>query len=130
MSDLNYHDRVLAAARAKPAEIDELREYSQNQFQFWHENGEKIPLLDEPHLSIWQSYCDEAKLIGVKQALKKRLVQLNFTIEAGISQTPAYREATRKGRWSASQTGVKFQAELELCIESTMVGKIPVIIAR
>ena len=130
MNDLNYHGQVLATAKAKPAEIDELREYSQNQFQFHFGKLEDIPLQDEPHLSIWQSYCDAAESIGVEQVLKSRLAQLNFAVEAGMSQTPAYKEAIRKGRWKPSPPAVQFEAKLELWIESTMAGRIPVIMTR
>ncbi|MEL6928508.1 MAG: hypothetical protein AAFO95_07730 [Cyanobacteria bacterium J06600_6] len=131
MNKLERQARVLAIAQAKPAETAELKEYSRNQFQLWRGDGKNLPLQDEPHLPVWQEYRDEARAIGVEQALKQRLVQLNFAIAPGTSQTPAYKEATKKGRWEiSSQAGVEFEAELELNIQSTIAGKIPVIIAR
>jgi len=57
----------------------------------------QFPLPDEPHLEAWRAYAAEAAQIGVLPTLASKLVQLSFPVEAGISQTPAYRAATLRG---------------------------------
>ena len=135
MKELDRQNQIAALHNVKQVEINELIEYNANYFQFndWDKDF-SVPLEDELHLPAWQKYCVEAEEIGVLESLKKRLVQLNFTITKDISSTQQYRQATRKGELildSKKNQGLKLESnELELRIHQTIAGKIPVIIAK
>jgi hypothetical protein len=88
-------------------------------------------LLAEPHLRTWEQYCAEAQGMGAFAALKKRLVQWQFPIERGISRTVVYRTAVQSGIFPDTDTGIQLQQpeQLCLCIEPTLAGPIPVIVA-
>ncbi|RUT04412.1 hypothetical protein DSM106972_046400 [Dulcicalothrix desertica PCC 7102] len=86
------------------------------------------------HVPAWQEYVTSAQEIGVFESLKQRLVQLRFPIEAGISQTEAYKSATRKGvllRDTAKSPGLVLEQpnKLQLIVHESLAGAIPVLIA-
>jgi hypothetical protein len=132
---LNFRKSVLAHFGATGSEIDELLDYNQNVFDHSAlQAGLSLPLEDEPFAPVWETYADDAKHIGVFAALRKRLVQLNFPIQEGISATADYQQAVRKGVVSeqAKQgkgVDLKNPEQLELLIHQTPAGKIPVFIA-
>ncbi len=135
MKELDRQSQIRALHYANESEINELIEYNVSQFQLdnW-DRGFSLPLEDELHLSVWQEYYLEAKQIGVLEALRKRLVQLNFVIAKDMSITQLYRSATRKGELALEtqqKKGLELQSqELELRIHQTIAGKIPIIIAK
>lgn len=55
------------------------------------------PREQEPHITAWCNYAHHAQQTGAFSTLKQRLVQLQFPIQAGIENTKAYRDATRRG---------------------------------
>ena len=135
MNKLNLRYQTLAKLKANESEIEELLAYNENRFQ---QNYPKsiisFPLKSEPHLEIWENYKSEADNFGTYASLKSRLVQLQFPIMAGISQTEEYRSVTRKGKMplkSGLATGLQLTApeKLQLQIKNTLAGSIPVIIA-
>lgn len=92
------------------------------------------PAGDEPHVAAWREYAADAATRGAVEALRDRFVQLSCPIEAGISQTPEYRAATRQGRfddvraWGRPLPLVR-PDRVHLSIESTMAGDVPVVVA-
>lgn len=93
-----------------------------------------FPLLISSHIAVWQGYQVETQARGVLEALRSRIVQLQFPITSGISQTDAYRGATRKGQPTidmSAATGLILQQPeaLQLTIHPTLAGEIPVLIA-
>lgn len=128
---LNLRSATLARYGANDSEIEELLFYNQNQFD--RPKGFKIKA-DPAYIDRWREYADEAKFIGAFASLKQRLVQLQFPIQAGISNTPEYRAATRKGESTEQMplaTGLQLACpeRLELKIKLTAVGAVPVITA-
>jgi hypothetical protein len=133
MNSLQFCADTLAAYRASQSEIQELLDYNQNIFV--------RPLLEnlyqpqtEPYLATWEQYVQESASQGAYQALKPHLVQLQFPILAGISETGEYRAATRKGKsveGMETATGLILQEpeNLQLCIHQTLAGSIPVLVA-
>ena len=91
----------------------------------------RMPLDDEPFVSAWREYSEEASASGFR-VLADRLVQLHFPIQEGIGQTEEYRAATRRGESVAtmtSATGLVLRRP-EACtvtIHPTWAGSIPVI---
>ncbi|MEW5986219.1 MAG: hypothetical protein AB1791_06265 [Chloroflexota bacterium] len=89
---------------------------------------------DEPHVVVWREYARQAQARGVWPVLSERLPQLWFPIQTGVSQTTAYRAATRQGaavRGTDGATGLALRRpdELRLLIHPTVAGSIPVLIA-
>ncbi|MDX1996882.1 MAG: hypothetical protein SF066_04125 [Thermoanaerobaculia bacterium] len=97
--------------------------------------GLRLPLPDEPFVAFWRSLVADATARGVWPALADRLPQLAFPIAAGISESPGYRAATRRGVAVAEipeATGLELERPetLELVLHPTAAGHIPLLIAR
>jgi hypothetical protein len=95
----------------------------------------KFPLEPEAHVYAWREYATEAERIGAFAELRKRLVQLNFPIQHGISSTDAYRAATRRGAppdQLPEAIGLQLEQPemLTLFIHESVGGPIPVICPR
>jgi hypothetical protein len=110
--------------------MDEILAYTSNPFDLSRLDVAALPLADEPHLEAWDEYSREARSDGVFRALTGRLVQFRFPIEAGISQTDAYRAATRRGVApdpDAPGLVLEHPELLELTLHPTLAGRIPVL---
>jgi hypothetical protein len=131
-----FRASVLAAYGADEGEIKELLAYNDNVFVRTHiKHPIQFPLPSEPHLSAWEKYAVDAKEIGAFKALKQRLVQLQFPIREGISQTQTYRAATFKGIsvdgiTEASGLSLKHPDRLQLIIHQSLAGAIPVLLTE
>ena len=89
-----------------------------------------LPLADQPQIEAWEDYARESQGDGVLPALTRRLVQFRFPIAAGISQTDAYRAATRRGVMPPGDGPVLTLEDpdgLELVLRPTLAGRVPVI---
>lgn len=93
--------------------------------------GFVFPLPDEAQVEVWEEYVDEARRCGVLAALVGRVVQLSFPIQAGISQTPAYLAATRRGELTTPRVGLELTTpdELQLELAASLGGRVPVLTA-
>ncbi|HEV8631635.1 MAG TPA: hypothetical protein VGV61_15060 [Thermoanaerobaculia bacterium] len=97
-----------------------------------------LPLPDEPHLAAWREYAAEAGVgkaeaeRGAAAALRRRLVQLQFPIAAGMATAPSYRAATLRGVPPPPSEGVELvdPAGITLAIHATPAGAVPVVVAR
>lgn len=133
MNTLELRSHVLKAHGAGEAEVEELLAYNQNVFDHTSEAiaGLSFPLADEPHIAAWKDYVNAAQEQGVQAALTAALIQLRFPIQAGISSTPEYQAATRKGQIPTHlSSGLVLQEpdNLQLLLHATPAGAIPVII--
>ncbi|MEM1126298.1 MAG: hypothetical protein AAGI71_06570 [Bacteroidota bacterium] len=110
--------------------MDSLTTYNTNPFDFSRASFEAS---DEPFVATWAAYAEDARTHGVFETLRTRLVQLCFPIEAGISQTEAYRQATRQGVWPAAPVAGGLALEqpeaLRLELHPAVAGRIPLLIA-
>lgn len=128
--------RVLAAYGANTAQVEELLAYNENVFdQRCLSLPLNFPLEPELHVATWMQYAAIAQKIGTFQALQPRLGQLQFPIQAGISQTEAYRAVTRKGELTDTvpeAMGLVLQQpdQLELWIHQSLAGAIPVLLVK
>lgn len=116
---------------ATAAETGELLAYARSEFELARAPA-GFPLPDEPFVAAWAGYAEDAARTGAWACLRARLVQLRFPIEAGISASPAYRAATRRGVWPAPEApGLELARpdELRLFLTDTPVGRVPVILA-
>lgn len=130
-----FRYEVLSAYGASASEIEELLAYSDSGFtpdrvsQFID-----ISQRQEPFINSWKQYIAEAAEQGVFQTLKAHLPQLQFPIQAGISELEAYRSVTRRGQRPADPalaTGLilKQPERLQLWLHQTVVGEIPILVA-
>jgi hypothetical protein len=135
VNNLDTRKQILKQFGASEEVCDELLAYNTNVFDHsMIEAEEQFPFEDEPFVPFWQAYAEEARQIGVVAALRKRLVQLNFPIQEGISATEEYQQAVRKGivsEHAIQSIGVALKSpdNIDLLIHQTPAGKIPVIIA-
>jgi hypothetical protein len=120
--------QVLLDHGANDQELLELLAYNHNIFS--HEPGNNLE--PEPHVSTWQKYISEAVEVGVWESLRRRLVQLQYPIKLGISETADYQASTRRGLPVPLETvGLKLRSpqQLELFMHDSWAGPIPVIFA-
>ncbi|MEA5515374.1 DUF7005 family protein [Nodularia sp. UHCC 0506] len=133
MNSLQLCADTLAAYGANESETLELLNYNQNIFT--PPRLENLFQNDsESYLATWKQYVQESHIIGAYATLKPHLVQLQFPVVAGISETPEYRDATRKGKPTEQMkmsTGLNLlqPEQLQLYIYQTLAGGIPVIVA-
>jgi len=128
---LAFRRSVLAACGAADM-AQQLLAYNETPFDPRRLEGRSWPMPDEAHLEAWDEYARDAARGGVLEALGPRLVQLRFPVEAGISQTDAYRAATRKGILPSSDgpgPALRSPDRLELAIHPTMAGRVPILVA-
>jgi hypothetical protein len=131
---LEFRRQVLTRFGASSATTAELLTYNTNVFDHSLIAAQSVlPLEDEPFISAWQEYAAEAQQIGGFAALRKRLVQLNFPVTAGISTTEAYQLATKKGiipEAFCQGPGLALISpeKVEIQIQPTLAGKVPLII--
>lgn len=130
--DIPLHYNILANYGASVSEIQELLTYNENRFNHGYSPG-ILPREAEPHVLAWQQYVKQSQQIGTYAALKECLVQFQFPIKPGISQTQDYYTATRQGKsveGMSLATGLIFSQpeQLRLLIHQTLAGPIPVII--
>ncbi|QFS52029.1 DUF7005 family protein [Nostoc sphaeroides] len=131
----SFRTDILASFQATAAQTEELLAYNQNIFN--HDTltyPVKFPLTPEPHVNAWEEYTLAARVVGIFEVLKKRLVQFRFPILEGISQTQAYRDATCRGVTvddMAEATGLVLQQpeKLQLILHQSLAGTIPVLLA-
>lgn len=135
MNKQEFRESVLVAYGVNTSQREELLAYNENVFN--HNSltlSVKFPLEPEPHVTAWKQYVAAAREIGGFESLKQRLVQLQFPILAGISQTETYQSAIRKGvlvNNTAGATGLvlKRPEQLQLIVHESLAGAIPVLIA-
>ncbi len=123
---------VLRRCGATEAEIEELLRYNQNVFD--HSQAcPGFPLEDEPFVETWAQYAEASEHDGVFSTLKEQLIQLQFPIQEGISQSDAYQTAIRRGQLNG-HAGQHPELELvapdalRLMLYPTPAGRIPVLI--
>jgi hypothetical protein len=133
LAQQSFRADVLANFGASASEAEELLAYNQNVFnRNTLTHPVKFPLAPEAHVTTWEEYAVAARVVGAFEALKQRLVQFR-PIQEGISQTEAYRAATRKGvsvNGMAEATGLVLQQpeKLQLIIHQSLAGPIPVLL--
>jgi hypothetical protein len=119
---------------ASEGQVTELLHYARSDFDYSHLPG-AYPLGDEPFAEAWQSYVETSRQVGVLPCLQQRLVQLQFPIASGISETLAYRMATRQGAM-LGHTEPRRMLELirpsglRLFLHQTPAGRVPVIVTE
>src|SRR5688572_16356408 len=100
MSDADRCERaeILRDCGARGDEVEELLAYADGGFDAAHVAAvREYPLPDEPLVTAWEQYAQEASRAGVGSTLRRHLVQLRFPIAPGISEREEYRAATRRG---------------------------------
>lgn len=132
MNNLQLRNNVLAAFGASDSEMIELLAYNQNVFELSQYQIPQIPPEPEAHVAAWEEYEQVAQTVGAYTVLKQRLVQFQFPILAGISETEEYRAATRSGKPTngmARATGLILSEpeKLQIQLHQTLAGAIPVI---
>lgn len=127
---------VLRGFGAGVQEVEELLAYNENHFNCEDLGTRQFPLEDEPFVEAWNGYAEEAREEGAFACLKRHLVQLQFPIREGISETDTYRNAVRRGevpkRHKVGDQGISLREPDSLRIEvhPTPAGHIPLLITE
>ncbi len=130
----NFKSKILETHGAGIKEIEELSVYNQNLFNTVSLSPSlTFPLQPEPHIPLWQEYLNSASKIGAWSTLKNVLVQLNFPIQEGISQTDFYRAATLRGKnpqtiIEASGLVLQQPEKLGLKLHTSLGGTVPILL--
>jgi len=126
-----FRARVLGAFGARGPVAEELLAYNHTDLgrpeQLWRLT---FPLAAELHVAAWEAYAAEAAGRGAWEVLRQRLPQLRFPVREGISQTGAYRRATRRGMpVDAAAPGLSLRSpdRLRLWVNASLAGPIPVL---
>lgn len=138
MSEEKIHRaEILRHFGAADSDLEGLLAYNDKVFDHtdFESGAITLPLPDEPFVSAWEAYIRESERVGIFSALQKALVQFNFPIQAGISQTENYQAATRRGKAvenmpEASGLSLNHPEKLELFLYPTLGGRIPILIVR
>ncbi|WP_367393045.1 hypothetical protein [Lewinella sp. LCG006] len=134
MTIITANNDLLSAYTSNELVHEALRAYTQNAFRV---PGGRVwagkALADEPHIATWKKYLKEAEEEGVYACLRRHLVQFQFPIQAQISETIAYGQATRRGESTTSMKeatglGLECAEGLELFLYESIAGCIPVIV--
>lgn len=125
--------QVLSQIGITGKDAEELLAYNQRTFPplaLGHTPSFLNAIAPEPHIDTWQAYEYEAKSLGAAEVLTQRLIQLQFPIQAGISETATYQAATRRGiKPDPSPCSFHDPNGIILYIYPSLVGPIPVITA-
>jgi hypothetical protein len=128
--DSTFRRHVLAAFGAAGAVADELLTYNGGvPARLDPAARVRLPLPPEPHLEAWEAYAAEARIRGAWAVLEERLVQLRFPVREGISQSEAYRRATRQGLPpdDPGGLGLRDPGRLRLWVHASLAGPVPVL---
>ncbi len=124
--------QVLAALGARGGVVDELLVFNAPTLGAGDRTWElSFPLEDEAHLVVWREYAADAAARGAPAALAARFPQLGFPIGEGVSRTPEYLAATRRGDFAGSSVALDLLAphEVTLKIHPCLGGRVPVLTA-
>ena len=125
-----FREEVLRAHGAGDAEVVELLAYGAQALDPPAE-APAFPLPDEPFAATWDGYAAEAEARGAWTVLRERLPQLRFPVRAGISETDAYRAATRRGEdVEPDEDGLALRSPdaLRLFVHPTPAGRVPALV--
>ena len=130
---VSQRKKVLSRFGAVDEQAEELIAYLENDYDNDSFRSMTFPLEDESFVSAWENYRKESEREGVFKVLSGALMQLAFPVQAGISRTGAYREATRKGLPPPQGDGaglpMRDEHRLELFFSSSPAGRLPVLFA-
>jgi len=137
MNTLDMRTQVLRELGATDADVEALLAYNQNVFDLAAVDNitstAHFPLPDEPFVDAWRGYLAEAEASGkgIFETLRHKLIQFQFPIQEGISQTDTYRAATLRGTPPpADLVGIQLNRPeaLQLRLHATPAGHIPVLL--
>lgn len=123
----------LASLGAGPEVVEEVLRYNENHFDHAAITASDFPLADESFVATWQQYTYEVAEAGSIAPLAKYLVQLQFPIQAGMSQTADYIAATRRGpgtNRSALGLQLREPRQCRLLIHPTAAGNVLLLVTE
>lgn len=128
-----FDREVLKTFGARERDMGLLLEYVANPMQpSSMPAGLSLPLEDEPFVETWNKYAQEAEKSGFLQALRNRLMQLDFPVQEDMSQDPEYQAAVKKGQIPEEPgPGPLFVApeQLRVFVHESPAGAIGVLLA-
>ena len=108
--------------------VEELLEYTRNRFT---RSNVEFTTGDSAQIKTYQEYILESESEGAFNVLQRKLVQLQFPVQEGISQSEEYKSATLRGKTRSGEYGLQLLEPEAITLEvyqSPIIGKVPVII--
>lgn len=129
MKTVAIRAKILDSYGISATVIDELLAYNTALLEPTAEPLPPLPSFSpEPHIAIWQNYVLEAQERGCVPLLRQKLWQLQFPIQAGISQTAVYQKGVR-GELEPTAIQEAFPLEAaQLQVYESFAGPIPTIL--
>lgn len=128
---LHFRRKVFERFKATTSETEELlRSNAVRENLFSKEILNKLPLPSEPHLWTWKQYVKEADNSSAWDVLRKKIVQLQFPVQEGMSASQVYKKSIRScGRLDkkSASLGLVNSKGVRLEVYPTVAGGIPVI---
>lgn len=123
------HVKLLQYFGAADQTLDELENYCNHSFE--SNNAQDAQIADGLHIPAYQRYVQEAEIMGAFKTLKAHLVQLQFPIQEGISQTDIYKDVVLRGKSRSIEKGLSLLAPESIDLQvyqDDLIGKVPVLI--
>jgi len=124
---------VLEGLGANGVEREELLRYNENHFATPGVPSGGFPLPDELSVAVWEEYAREAAETGQgAQVLDRYLVQFRFPIAEGMSATPQYQAATRRGVVDGGEPVLRLRSpqRTSIFVHETLAGRVPILLAE
>lgn len=133
LSDADRRDicsRFVRDAGGTSADVDAVIAYNRRVAPLSGIRHSRLPLPDEPFVEVWREYERNARTRGAMDELADRLIQLQFAVARGISETAEYRAAVRRGvrPKNARRVSVQEGHAVRLVVHTTCAGSLPVIV--
>lgn len=128
----DFRRDVWRAQGADAEQAEELLAYARSPVQEITLEAARVPLPEAACVADWERYADEARAGGAAAVLRRVLVQLRFPVRAGMSQSPEYLAATRRGQLpEEAAPGVTWVEPdgLRVYLHPTPAGRVPVMLA-
>ncbi len=130
VSERGDREALLRQLGAADGELPEILAYLDTPYRGFAIPNEGLPA--EPQLGAWLEVANGSRG-ALLERLSSRFPQLLFPVEAGMSQTEAYRAATRRGEFRRHGQALGLALEkpdgVELRLEDLPAGTTPVLIA-
>jgi hypothetical protein len=131
--DPRQRSAVWRAHGATSEEADELVAYAASPLPEGELPAHRYPLPDGAHIATWRRYVDDARTQGAFAVLRRVLIQLRFPVQEGVSGSPTYQAATRRGVWpddAAPGLRLVHPGGLRVFLHPTPAGHVPAIVAE
>ncbi|MGB1249039.1 MAG: DUF7005 family protein [Candidatus Promineifilaceae bacterium] len=106
-----------------------MESYLNVQLATYRDKPQPTVFINQASIQVWREYASVAERLGAYVVLAQHLLQLQFPVEMGIQQTPAYQAAIRRGIRPKSNHALQLNAPqaVHLSLHEGVGGTVPLI---